>query len=66
MRMRVGSVGVGARMGVVGPEEHETREEVEEVREEDTEDEECLEDVGDVVEERICLRTAGVGVSGFS
>jgi hypothetical protein len=36
------------------------------VRVEDAEDKEHLEDVGNVVEEWICLWTAGVGVSGFS
>jgi hypothetical protein len=34
----VGSVGVGARMGVIGPEEHKVSEEVEEGREGDAED----------------------------
>jgi hypothetical protein len=33
-----GSVGAGARMGMIGPEEHKVSEEVKEVREGDAED----------------------------
>jgi len=52
-------------VGVTGPEERKTREEVEEVGEENAEDEKCLEDVWDVVEERVVCEAASWGEYSF-